>query len=703
MPGMALTEMTPSDPLYSQQWHFALLGDIETIWDEFDGSGVSVGVFDDGIQYTHPDLAANYDASLHFTYLGVTYDGIANDPDEVHGTAVAGIIAAQNDNGTGGTGVAHGAMLTSVNIFDPALTATRDIERASMLWAQNFDIMSNSWGWTPGYSGFQNLSNANSYHSQYQDWYGQNVANGRDGLGTIIVQAAGNDTLNANGDGVNATRFTLSIAATDESGDVKYYSNWGACILVAAPASAVTTDRTGNDGYNGTADADPLPVNYTSDFGGTSAATPTVSGVVALMLDANDDLGWRDVADILAMSAALTGSAYGGAGTGHEVGSWGSGGTTGWNGGGSAFHLSYGYGMVNAFAAVRMAEAWLTMHHDTAQTSANEVTVTARHAGGAVAIPDYAGGVNGVAESTVVVGTDIEVDTIYVTVKVTHSYASDLVLSLVAPDGTEIPMFVNEGGSTLFDSGLRWTFAVEAARGYSSAGTWAVRATDMAGADTGTINAVSLTFFGSAASDDDVYHFTEDYLTLRAVDAGRGVVNDSNGGSDWLNMAALHGDIVARLAGGSTVSVDGVSWFDLAAGTRIENFFAGDGNDTISGRNGASEIWGGRGNDLIQGLGGADVLVGGQGNDTLTGGTGADSFEFSGAIGRDRISDFRNDVDTLVLDEDLWGGGLTAAQVISGFASTVAAGVRFDFGAGNSILLAGLASAGLLVDDLAFL
>ncbi|QLQ17488.1 MAG: hypothetical protein HZT43_00095 [Exiguobacterium profundum] len=73
--------MTPSDPLYGQQWHFSLIGDIETIWDEFDGTGVHVGVFDDGIQYTHPDLAANYDASKHFRYQGVTYDGIANDPD----------------------------------------------------------------------------------------------------------------------------------------------------------------------------------------------------------------------------------------------------------------------------------------------------------------------------------------------------------------------------------------------------------------------------------------------------------------------------------------------------------------------------------------------------------------------------------------------------------------------------------------------
>ncbi|QLQ17487.1 MAG: S8 family serine peptidase [Exiguobacterium profundum] len=154
----------------------------------------------------------------------------------------------------------------------------------------------------------------------------------------------------------------------------------------------MTTDRTGNSGYNATGDSDPLGVDYTSTFGGTSAATPTVSGVVALMLDANEGLGWRDVADILAMSASLTGSAYGGAGTGFEVGSWQSGGTNSWNGGGSAFHLSYGYGMVNAFAAVRMAEAWLVMHDGVAQTSANELRVTAAMSGGPINIPDAGAG-----------------------------------------------------------------------------------------------------------------------------------------------------------------------------------------------------------------------------------------------------------------------------------------------------------------------
>lgn len=687
--------MTPTDPLYADQWHFALIGDIETIWNEFTGAGVRVGVFDDGVQYTHPDLAANYDASMHFVFEGVTYDGIAEEVDEVHGTSVAGLIAAVANNGEGGVGVAHGATITGINIFDSAANDTPAKEQAQILWAQNFDIMSNSWGWTPDYANFQNLSRPGSYLSQYDSWYAEITANGRGGLGTVIVQAAGNDALNAT-DAVNASRFTLTIAATDAEGNITDYSNWGTAILVAAPASAVTTDRTGNDGYNGTGDADPFPRDYTSDFGGTSAATPTTSGVVALMLQANADLGWRDVANILAMSAAQTGSAIGGPGSGFEVGEWGTGGTATWNGGGSAYHLSYGYGMVDAFAAVRMAEAWLVMHGD-AQTSANEVQLTRRNTAD-VAIPD-----EGTAQSQVSVAQDIAIDTIYVTVEISHSYAADLVISLMAPDGNAVPLFLNEGGSTLFDGGNKWTFAVEAARGYSSAGTWTVQVADTVAGDFGTLQSVRLDFYGSTASADDVYHYTADFLTLRGLEAGRGTLDDADGGSDWINMAGLQGDIAATLGGGGAVTVDGALWFTQAAGAVIENLFAGDGNDTLDGSGAANEIWAARGNDRLRGFAGRDTLNGGQGDDRLTGGKGNDDFVFDAGFGDDTVKDFRNNSDTLLFDEGLWGGGLTAAQVIATYAASTVDGVLFDFLNGATLLVEGIGNASQLQDDIAFL
>ena len=67
--------MTPTDPLYLLQWHFGLIGDIETIWNDYDGTGVHIGIYDSALEYTHPDLIGNYDPSWHFVdSFGAIYD-----------------------------------------------------------------------------------------------------------------------------------------------------------------------------------------------------------------------------------------------------------------------------------------------------------------------------------------------------------------------------------------------------------------------------------------------------------------------------------------------------------------------------------------------------------------------------------------------------------------------------------------------------
>ncbi|MDO9524234.1 MAG: S8 family serine peptidase [Gemmobacter sp.] len=146
---------------------------------------------------------------------------------------------------------------------------------------------------------------------------------------------------------------------------------------------------TGPGGRNSSTNPDPTFPNldYTNNFNGTSAATPTVAGPDALMLDANDALDWRDIKSILAASASHTGSACNGAGFGTERGVWLSGAGTDWNGGGTAVHMSCGFGMLDVFAAVRMAEIWTVMQGASA-TSANEQTVSLSYSGGRLAIPD---------------------------------------------------------------------------------------------------------------------------------------------------------------------------------------------------------------------------------------------------------------------------------------------------------------------------
>ncbi len=217
-----------------------------------------------------------------------------------HGTAVAGLIAAEN-NGTGTVGVAYGASITGV----PILRSSMAPDLLASLWEMDrFDIVNNSWGYnTP----FQ--VNANSSDSFWTSFEGAivNAGTGRDGLGTIIVKSAGNNR--ASGNDTNYDNFTnhrqvIAVGAVDHNGMVTHYSTPGANLLVVAPSSTfgvglTTTDIAGAAGNNSG--------DYLSSFGGTSAAAPLISGVVALMLEANPDLGWRDVQEILAISARQVG------------------------------------------------------------------------------------------------------------------------------------------------------------------------------------------------------------------------------------------------------------------------------------------------------------------------------------------------------------------------------------------------------------
>ncbi len=325
----------PTDPLLNNQWHlinsgqqvgnpdfqaiFATAGEdinVAGVWNQdIYGNGVIVGVFEPGgsFQTNHPDLAGNLDELL----------GYGGGSAEAHGTAVAGLIAALSSNGQGGTGVAPGATLVPMSFAGSSIDAIADGIRYAM--ENGIDIVNNSWGpadnrGLAGPTADETLALRDS------------IFFGRDGLGVIHVWAAGNggkDLDSASYDGWQNSRYVISVTGVDHDGQynnidgtVTGYMEAGASVLVAAPTGSValnvsldtgvgsgiwTTDMTGQDGYNETGfidDRDFLAdTNYTSRFNGTSASTPIVSGVIALMLEANPNLSWRDVQEILVRSA----------------------------------------------------------------------------------------------------------------------------------------------------------------------------------------------------------------------------------------------------------------------------------------------------------------------------------------------------------------------------------------------------------------
>ncbi len=605
----------PTDALYSSdvQWHLGYIGSfgfrsspsaaatggLEAVWADYQGDGIDVGIWDDGVQRTHWDLSANYDASKQVTVSGTLNDGQPLTSTDGHGTAVAGLIAA-DDNGTGGVGIAHDAQITAIRIFGGA----DDINSAWSRYLQTldslgqFDVTNHSYG---GYPDFSRYGDVAKFQAA--------AVSGRDGLGTVNVKSAGNDNVDGNGEALDSSRFTVTVAAigNNSTGNIASYSTYGAHVLVSAPAASVTTDLLGSSaGYNGL-----LSDDYTNSFGGTSAAGPVTAGVVALMLDANPELGWRDVQNILAYSAVGVGSLYSGVTTNEGFG-WKWNGAGNWNGGGLHFSEDYGYGMVNAFNAVRMAEVWSILHAQAA-TSANEASASTATLVAEQALADLA-----TSTYRFTVAQDIALEHVALTVSLTHTYFTDLRIRLISPDGTSLTVYDGSTGSaSTADGTFTYTFGAEGFRGESSVGEWTLQITDAYRYDTGTLKSVAFTGYGATAGFDSVYHYTNEILQVAQLSgqSARTSLADTDGGTDWINTAAMAADLVLKLAAGSTSTAASTAFMTIAADTQIENAIAGDGDDLIEGNDAGNVIYGMRGDDVLYGLAGDDRLFGGAGTD----------------------------------------------------------------------------------------
>ena len=478
----------PNDPLFSQQWHLQNTGQqagtsgedarVTTAWDSVKGTGVVIGVVDDGLQYTHPDLAPAYRADLSYDFNGNDADPLPSTGDD-HGTAAAGVAAARGNNGIGVSGAAPGASLAGIRLIS-AVTTDQQEANGLTYKPQDIDIYSNSWG--PNDDG----ATLEGPGSLTRAAMGNAVQTGRGGLGSIYVWAAGNGldaNDNSNYDGYANSRYTIAVAAVDNSGKQSWYSEPGANILVTAPSSGgttttagagiTTTDRTGADGYNVSASASPGNLsdrNYTNDFGGTSSATPLVSGVVALMLEANPNLSWRDVQHVLANSARRNDPT-----------------DAGWsqNGAGTWVNHKYGFGVVDATAAVNLAKTWTNVG---AEVSATSGVITVGQA-----IPDN--NLTGIT-SSFTMGADIRVESVEIVFSATHASRGNLQVVLTSPSGTQ--SVLAEKHADTGDNYSGWTFSTVRDRGESSRGTWTLTVSDRTAGTSGTFGSWAMNVYGTA-------------------------------------------------------------------------------------------------------------------------------------------------------------------------------------------------------------
>lgn len=517
------------DPLASESWHLQNTGqktfssaagtagedmDIKEVHDlGIKGAGVTIAISDTGIDIDHSDLSGNQLSSAHRSYTSEDpADWRNGDPrpieKEAHGTGVTGLIAALGWNGIGSRGVAPSANYAGF-LFVGSFHDSDTSYEAKILdqMTGDFDIFNYSYG-LAGCS-FEPTA------SEVIDAYKYGVTNLRSGKGALYVKAAGNEYIGYNSaciTGDNTTflgntntseehnhPYVLLTGAVNAKGKIATYSTPGSGLWIAAaggesgkenPAMLTTDLRSCSSGYSSSASSvtgfnkgsstlNPY-CNYTSIMNGTSSSTPVVSGIIALMLEANPDLSWRDVKHILAETADKINYSTGA--LAHPAGS--SSVPTGHvydylyvrNNAGYDFSNTYGFGRVNANQAVQMAQTYVS-NLGTYQESSWYASPTL-----ALAIPDNSAA--GVTDN-LNVAVNYFIESVQIKISTNHTYVGDLGVELVSPAGTTSKLLLVN--SNIKHSGLsEFTLLSNAFYGESSAGNWTIKIIDGADADTGT-------------------------------------------------------------------------------------------------------------------------------------------------------------------------------------------------------------------------
>ncbi|MFJ3668941.1 S8 family peptidase [Streptomyces sp. NPDC090106] len=458
----------PNDTEYAKQWDLfeSTAGmNVPGAWTTATGAGVTVAVIDTGY-VAHTDLAANIVGGYDFisdTAVSVDGDGRDGNPADPgdwyaagecgtgvpasnsswHGTHVAGTIAAVTHNGKGIAGIAYGAKISPVRVLGKCGGYDSDIIDA-ITWASGGTVSG-----VPANADVAKVINMSLGGDGACTTATQSAINAAVNRGTVIAVAAGNDNDNVANHSPGNCNNVISVAATSRTGAKASYSNYGSLVDISAPGG-----QTGTGAANGilstlnSGTKTPSSENY-AYYQGTSMATPHIAGLAALLKSANPALTPAQIESAVKTNArALPGACSGGCGAG-------------------------------------LADAARTV----AAVSGGTGTGTTFSSTGSLAVPDNGSAV----ESSITVSgrTGNAPSALKVAVDITHTYRGDLVIDLVAPDGSAYRL--KAASSSDSADNVNTTYTVDASS-ESANGTWKLRIQDTAAQDTGTLNSWKLTF-----------------------------------------------------------------------------------------------------------------------------------------------------------------------------------------------------------------
>uniref|UniRef100_A0A8C3B375 Furin (paired basic amino acid cleaving enzyme) b n=1 Tax=Cyclopterus lumpus TaxID=8103 RepID=A0A8C3B375_CYCLU len=465
----------PTDPDFPKQWYLSTPThqDLNTkvAWAQgYTGKGVVVTILDDGIEKDHPDLVSNYDPEASYD----VNDGDA-DPqprytqrnENRHGTRCAGEVAAAADNGVCGVGVAYNAKIGGVRMLDGEVTDVVEAHSLS-LNPQHIHIYSASWG--PEDDG----KSLDGPAKLAKEAFLQGITKGRGGQGSIFVWASGNggrEQDSCNCDGYTNSIYTLSISSTTQSGNVPWYSE-------PCSSTLATTFSSGNPGEKQIVTTD-LRQKCTDSHTGTSASAPLAAGIIALALEANMNLTWRDMQHLV-VRTSRPGRL--------SAGDWKT------NGVGRRVSHSYGYGLLDAGAMVSLAQNWTTVapQHQCVHTMLAEP----RDIGSKLVFSQSVDACWGRPEYV------SALEHVQARLTLSHNQRGKLAIHLISPLGTHSTLLFPRPNDFSSEGFNDWAFMTTHSWGEDPQGEWTLEIENVAanGRDFVVLSQFTLTLWGTGSS-----------------------------------------------------------------------------------------------------------------------------------------------------------------------------------------------------------